>query len=267
MPNLTRESRSALVSSLWLNAGRADMADPRDIFPVAEHARALEPGVVLIVGDRGAGKTQLMHALGDEAVRAALVRRAPNLRMPSGRVEWRVGWPLTRHGPDAFSWLRFARRESQDRDDAVAIWLAYLVRVLGEFLTEASRERLRDLLGAPGVDAEACLAAYKGCSLEVTASLDALDERLVQEDRWIFVAYDELDILVQNDWQALGTLVRGVVSMWAAYARRWRRIRPKVFLRSDFYRHHREIAGADVAKLAANRVDLRWSDKNLYGAL
>jgi hypothetical protein len=62
-------------------------------------------------------------------------------------------------------------------------------------------------------------------------------------------------------------IVRGLVSFWAAYARRWQRIRPKIFLRSDFYRHHREIAGADVAKLASNRVELHWSEKNLYGAL
>lgn len=48
----------------------------------------------------------------------------------------------------------------------------------------------------------------------------------------------------------------------ATYARRWQRIRPKLFLRTDFYQHHREIAGADVAKLAANRVELAWSDKN-----
>ncbi|WP_437982052.1 hypothetical protein [Sorangium sp. So ce117] len=103
--------------------------------------------------------------------------------------------------------------------------------------------------------------------MEVTASLDTLDDKLSKEDKWVFVAYDELDTLVRNDWHALGVLVRGLVSFWASYARRWRRLRPKVFLRSDFYRHHREIAGADVAKLAANRVELRWSDKNLYGAL
>src|SRR5262249_18028640 len=35
----------------------------------------------------------------------------------------------------------------------------------------------------------------------------------------------------------------------------------------DFYKHHREVAGADVAKLAGNRVELQWSNKNLYGAL
>src|SRR5262249_52658287 len=100
-----------------------------------------------------------------------------------------------------------------------------------------------------------------------TSALDALDDTLHRTDRWLFVSYDELDTVLVNDWDALGKVVRGLVSLWAAYAKRWRRLRPKVFLRSDFYKHHREIAGADVAKLAANRVELQWSERNLYGAL
>ncbi|MCC6558112.1 MAG: hypothetical protein IT372_34625 [Polyangiaceae bacterium] len=267
MPNLTKESRAALVASLSLNAGQADITDPRVVFPIPEHARALEPEVVLVVGDRGAGKTQLVRALEDESVRATLVRRTPGLRVPTGQAEWRTGWPLRRSGPDPAAWRSFAHAPGLGRDDVVSVWLAYLVRLLQDRLDEPSRTTVQDLLAVPGVDATSCLAAYRQIALSVTAALDALDERLAGENRWLFVAYDELDTLVLDDWHALGVIVRGLVSFWAAYARRWQRIRPKVFLRSDFYRHHREIVGADIAKLAANRVELQWSDKNLYGAL
>ncbi|WP_438032526.1 hypothetical protein [Sorangium sp. So ce204] len=267
MPNLTKSSRAALLASLSLNAGQAEVSDPRVILPIAEHARALEPEVVLIVGDRGAGKTQLVRALEDESVRAALVRRIPGLRAPVGHVEWRTVQTLGRGGPIQPAWRSFARAHGRERDDVVGVWLAYLVRLLSDHLDDASRVAMQDLLMAPGVDAAACLDAYRPHALAAAAALDALDERLAKEGRWIFVAYDELDTLVLDDWHALGVLVRGLVSLWAAYARRWRRIRPKVFLRSDFYRRHREIAGADVAKLAANRVELQWSDKNLYAAL
>ena len=267
MPDLTKLSRGELVERLSLNAGQAEVGSPRDIFPVAEHARVLESDVVLIVGDRGAGKTQLVRALQDETVRAALIRRSPGVRAPPGKTEWRTGWNLGKSGPDASSWRAFAHGAGSDRDVVVAAWLAYLLRSLGDLLDEPSRLALADLLAVPGVDVASCVDAYRPRALAVTIALDALDDRLVLENRWIFVAYDELDTLVLDDWNALGVLVRGLVSLWAAYARRWQRIRPKIFLRSDFYRHHREIAGADVSKLAANRVELQWSDKNLYGAL
>jgi hypothetical protein len=80
--------------------------------------------------------------------------------------------------------------------------------------------------------------------------------------------YDELDTLYYSDWWVMGALIRGLVGFWASHGRRWSRIRPKIFLRTDFYRHHgSDVAGAEIAKLAATRVELSWSDKNLYGAL
>jgi hypothetical protein len=61
--------------------------------------------------------------------------------------------------------------------------------------------------------------------------------------------------------------VRGLVALWAAYARRWRRIRAKLFLRTDLFERHAKAGGADLAKLAAGRVELAWSDRDLYALL
>ena len=267
MPSLTKDTRADLVALLSLNAGQAEVGDPRVIFPVPEHLRALEADVVLVVGDRGAGKTQLFRAFEQEEIRTALVRRAPSIRMPRGRLDWKTGWPLGAQGPDHAAWRNFARTHGGTRDALLSAWYAYLVRILVGYFAPEARSGLEPILHAPAVDVEAAFRALGAASTAATAALDALDERLLREDRWIFVAYDELDTAVLDDWDALGAVVRGVVSLWAAYARRWQRIRPKLFLRSDFYKHHREIAGADVSKLAANRVELQWSDKNLYGAL
>lgn len=269
MASLTAEGRAALLELLRLNAGQAvdDEKLPREMYPVSEHLRALESDVVLIVGDRGAGKTALKHSVTRSELREALARRAANLRIPSGHAEWRTGWPLEAKGPDVQRWRSFARMHGENRDDLVSAWFSYLLRTVSDLLPESAHRALQELLSTPGVDVERCLQCYRSRTLEATAALDGLDEQLLSQDRWVFIAYDELDTVVFDDWEALGIVVRGLVSLWAAYARRWRRIRPKLFLRSDFYKHHREIAGADVAKLAANRVELTWSDKNLYGAL
>ncbi len=261
--NLRNEERADLLRALSLDAGQAELSDPRVIFPVPEHLRALEPEVVLIVGDRGAGKTQLMRALVDDGVREALIRHS-KFRMPQGRVEWLTGWPLER-GPDSPAWRRFAGTPGRSRDDFLFAWYGYLTRAVERELPDDARARLASVLGCSALEVDRIVDGARQAPL--TALMDELDDRLAAEGRWLFVAYDELDTVVLEDWQTLGAIVRGLVSFWAAYARRWRRIRPKVFLRSDFYKHHREIAGADVAKLAANRVELQWSVRNLYGAL
>ena len=46
----------------------------------------------------------------------------------------------------------------------------------------------------------------------MTAVLDALDRRLIEADHWLFVAYDELDTIVLEDWEAMGLAIRGLVS-------------------------------------------------------
>lgn len=266
MASLSNNVRNTLLRALSLRATHAENSDPAGTFPVPEHLRALEAEVVLIVGDRGAGKTQLKNALTRTDVREALARHAPGVRIPKGAVQWLQGWPLGTGGPDSRGWSELLR-QTQKGDDLVAIWSAYLLRAVKPYLLDTEIQETAPIHEARAVDARAVLAAYNQVGVTVTAALDALDERMLREDRWLFVAYDELDTVVLEDWRALGAAIRGLVSFWAAYARRWKRLRPKLFLRSDFFKHHRDVAGADVAKLAGNRVELQWSDRNIYGAL
>jgi hypothetical protein len=97
--------------------------------------------------------------------------------------------------------------------------------------------------------------------------MDRLEASLQAKSESVFISYDELDTLFFSDWEAMGRIIRGLVAFWGGYSRRWRRIRAKIFLRTDFYQHHGDVAGADIAKLAASRVELSWSDRYLYAML
>jgi hypothetical protein len=260
--------RRAELLELLQDLGSGQAESNRDkigpyLYAVPEHLRALEPDVVLIVGDRGAGKSQLKDVLVDPTLRTALIGRAPRSKIPSGNADWKEAWPLGRGGPDPRSWKMFS--ESATREDMVDAWLAYLVRTLADRLS--SSEEIHAIADASALDVRSLVDLFGAHHGRYIGALDKLDAELEAQDGWVFVAYDELDTVVIEDWKSLGQVVRGLVSMWAAYARRWRRIRPKIFLRTDFYRHNQEIAGADVVKLSANRVELTWSDKNLYGML
>jgi hypothetical protein len=57
--------------------------------------------------------------------------------------------------------------------------------------------------------------------------------------------------------------LRGLVQFWSSYARRWKRIRPKIFLRRDLF-DRVALFGPDVSKIAAQRVELVWATRDLY---
>ena len=119
----------------------------------------------------------------------------------------------------------------------------------------------------PGGNVAENYQAFRQAATEPLLALDRLDKRLEQEDRFVFVTYDELDTLGAGDWELMEASIRGLVAFWAAYARRWRRVRAKIFLRTDLYDRHATVGGADLAKLAAGRVELAWNDRDLYALL
>lgn len=272
MASMTHEQRQDLLRALHLDAGAAEGARGRteyNFYPVTEHLRALDPSVVLIVGDRGAGKSQLVAVASDPDLREATMRRAPSVQFARGEAEWIKGYPM-QYGPSAPGMQSFVTQHRGSIDTkAKEFWFAYLIRVLGGLLSEEDAMPFRDLIDGSGaaIDERHANLLSAGTAPPYDA-LDRLDKKLREEDRWIFVLYDELETLKYSDWWAMGALIRGLIGFWSIESRRWSRIRPKIFLRTDFYRHHgSDVAGADIAKLAATRVELSWSDKNLYAAL
>jgi len=268
---LSKERRHELLGKIRFDAGQPERASRKTnatgFLPVEDHLRALEPDVVLVVGDRGAGKSMLVRVALDQEMRSAAVRFATTARPLSGEVDWKRAWPLDSGGADPRGWRNFVASHQSEREATVELWWAYLLRSVGESLDDDAKERLTALLSAPGGDVDACHAAFRSAGNETLLALDRLDQRLRDEDQWLFVAYDELDTVVISDAEALRRVIRGLVGFWVTYSRRWHRLRGKIFLRTDFYRRFGNVAGADLAKLAANRVELTWSDRNLYALL
>jgi len=226
----------------------------------------LDPDVVLIVGPRGSGKTEIFRALTDANLLEAISAEAAVPRLPApAETTWLKGFPLGREGFDTGSLRRFIDQH-QSIDAVQDLWFAYLLRSLREHINQQDPS-IEALLGAPGGAAGDVYGAWMTSQDAPLLALDRLDERLERENRYVFVGYDELDVLGGSDWKAMADAVRGLVAFWAAYARRWRRIRPKVFLRSDLFDRFATSGGADLAKLAAGRVELNWSDRQLYEML
>ena len=257
-----------------LGYGQADHETPeltrRRLYPVPEHLRALDPNVVLVVGPRGSGKTELFKAFfsNDPDLVRAVAARMPKTPAPHaqpGASEWT--WVAAHPAGPLFSDTQALSKCARSDGDAKKIWHAMLVRRLADRLDGHWKEKLKPLLEPMAAELPDILAAYDAPETNPTAALDALEHALQQEDRGMFVGYDELDTLGGSDWALMARMVRGLVAFWSDYSRRWKRVRAKMFLRSDLFRRYAGMGTADFAKLAATRAELRWSDAALLGML
>jgi hypothetical protein len=237
--------------------------------PLAEHARVFEPENLLIIGHRGAGKTQLFRALQSrEGVAAvqSVSKRVDAQQLSNTR--WHVGY--TSSGTEFPAEMIFQRfSKGRQPIDLQSIWLGYLLRTLcrhEELEKDALPETVKQVVSQDGVQLDHLFTVIQEHLQPAFNTLDQLDAGLEREKRWVFVTYDELDRVSSSDWEQLTTILRGLVQFWSSNARRWRRLRPKIFLRRDLY-DRAAIVGPDVSKISAQRLELTWTTRDLYALL
>lgn len=267
------EERRGLLDSLARmgDSGRAEGAQTDQLaggfYPVAEHLRLLDADVVLVVGPRGSGKTEITRVLTDANLAQTIARFAPKVRVPQ-QASWLTAYPAGSHVFDGNGLRHFVEQQGGDHDAMRDVWLAYLLRRLeSRYLLESERQRLAPLFAPGAADIASIHGAFRALGAEPIVVLDALDQRLGTSGRHVFVTYDELDTLGHGDWGLIEVGIRGLVALWAAYTRRWQHLRAKIFLRTDLYDRHAKSGGADLYKLAASRVELNWADRDLYAML
>lgn len=269
---LTKQACAELRTELRdLGYGQAEGETPelfgRRLYPVSEHLRALDPNVVLVVGPRGSGKSELFNTFFKHGeLRDTILRYAAKpvrLMIQSSSVVWKPAYPAGTEFPDS---AELERRIDSDAQ-AKTLWHVMLTRSLNNEFSTSVKKQLRPLTAPTAAALGPISNAMQDLQANPTAALDLLEKRLQREDGWIFVGYDELDTLGGSNWDLTARLVRGLVAFWSEYGRRWQRIRAKILLRSDLFRRHSGMGTADFAKLAANRSELAWSDANLLGML
>jgi hypothetical protein len=247
----------------------ADEKFAKTFYPVPEHIRAFDPDVVLVVGPRGSGKSELFNAVLKHNLLPAIAKYAPKVRLPSldsNRTKWIPAYPSGKIFPDPRAQTHFFEQNNSTQAGQ-DLWLMNLVRVLYTHLDTRGQKEMKTFFDQQGGDVINNYQTFQKCEISPTLALDRLDDLLEKEDRYIFVGYDELDTLGGSNWQTMVRGVTGLVGFWASYSRRWKRIRAKIFLRTDLFERYAKIGGAEIAKLAANRSEIVWNEKNLYGML
>jgi len=232
----------------------------KGFLPTPPFVRACDPQVILVLGGRGAGKTELFRVLELGGVVQLLFKnlhgQQPPLLVMFDQKQYPISELVAQHlaAADDLMWRTF--------------WLGLLARQCMESKEPLLQEMelpddLRRALTGPatGLGWLPLVQQHLG---EVQAALDQLDQRLVQEQRYLYACYDELDRLSFR-YAQLFPPVRALLGLWHDRFRRWQRIRPKVFLRNDIF-ESRLLAFPDASKLfSGHKVELEWTGKELYG--
>ncbi|MTJ50730.1 P-loop ATPase, Sll1717 family [Dolichospermum sp. UHCC 0259] len=245
----------------------------KNFLPIADYRRALEPNILLILGGKGVGKTELFRLLAIPSGRQALVESLGIRSLPTlSKTTWVAGFCKDKK--------QFPAPESIERqmDKATNIewrsfWIGLILGVLlqqedfkfKDFLIEQMETEIVNILR----DDLSLLSIWQPIvnqNLEkLNSVLDKLDQKLIETDDWLFVTYDELDRLVVS-YTALASPIRELLALWLDRWRRWDRIRPKIFLRTDLFGEE-FLNFPDASKLQGHQVRLEWKTSWLYQLL
>ena len=225
---------------------------PHQFFVPKSHSRALHLNIPLVLGDRGMGKSFWWSALQSEDLRRYVEAVAPDTRIKqSTLVRPGFGKPIDIGSyPSRMVLAALLRRGVEP----YLIWKAVMIWAV----VPAS--------GLPNLPEWAERVAWAGDNPQQA-------EQLVQErDRALFdseqdqlVLFDSLD-WATADWDVLFNLVSGLLQV-ALEFRGTRRIRVKVFLRTDQFDERRVARFPDASKLVSSSVRLSWLGSELFGLL
>ena len=227
--------------------------DLRFTYVPASHSKALHPDTQLVVGMRGAGKSFWWAALQQEAHRKLLRHELGRLRaLESARIAVGFGeQPNPDHYPDADTFRSLLDAGIEPR----LIWRTVILNALSEETGRAIpstgwREKVAHVRSNP--EAMARLLAER-------------DEALDRNEQYWIILFDALDRSA-HDWPALNKLVRGLLQA-ILELRPYRRLRAKCFLRTDQLDEQEVASFPDASKLMAERVELEWPSRELWGLL
>ena len=246
------EVRSAL-SSLPEGTSHGSAPEPAHLFLPPSHRKALAPDVLLVTGIRGSGKTFWWSALQESKILAHLGRL--HLRLaPTAKSEILAGFGVT-SAPSKYPDPDELTAMIADHVNPQLIW-----RTVHAYHLADVKHQLRR------VDSWSWRLQYaKKNSDEITNLFRDCDERLDRQGKYSLTLFDALDRSA-DDWSTVLQLIRGLLQH-ALNMRSFRRLRAKVFLRSDQAREANIADFADASKVFASEVELAWPRSALYGML
>ena len=251
-----------------------EMEDIRSFLQVKQYQELQDPTKFLIVGGRGAGKTRVFKTfVGEDGFRrvigAGIYFNRPNYK----NTDVLVGYSKEDNSLPNQNVLGTL----QEDKDTMAFWVGAIVlkllaffandtevcTVAEEFFSQQELELFekKTTLKSPGK----WLSLYQEHPENWENFLDEVDEILARRDRWLIMAYDQID-RISPDHDIMYSYIRTLIMYWFSVSTRWRRLKCKVFIRTDL-RNSESLQFPDASKLGSRQIDLSWNTLSLYRLL
>ena len=251
--NVNIEQMRRAFAALPDESHHGDVPDARDVYVPWSHRKAMDPNSSVVTAMRGAGKTFWWSALQNEQVREFLSRTYLGPQI-NADTEVRTGFGVT-PAPENYPSKDVLRQLVETGIDMRAIW-----RAVHSWHLAPREHPLRDC------PSWLSRAQYVHDHPEdIDHLLYARDAEFERDNRYFLILFDGLD-RCSDDWQTMYRAIRGLLQT-ALEMRSFRRLRVKIFLRTDQL-HEPEVANfPDGSKILANTVELNWPRMDLYGLL
>lgn len=222
-----------------------------EIFAPEQHANALDPNTPVVVGARGTGKSFWAGVLEQDDTREVAAHAYPNLGLD--RLIVRAGY--TGLAADNVATVKtIDARVPADREGETAadFWLAVIMRAAKSACGATDEISIRDLM-RDYADPE-----------DWAQEIKRLDTQLATSSKILLVTFDALDTL-SREWKRSSLLLDALFEVvWSLRARR--AIRAKIFIRPEQL-NDESLRFVELPKLRSSRVELEWSQVELYGLL
>ena len=250
---IDRDAARDALAELPEATSHGDDISPLDVYLPRSHLKAMNPDNQLVIGMRGAGKTFWWQALQETAVRR-LIDQSSDRSLLSQDTRVQTGFGV-KSALDQYPGKDVLRALMNGDFEPRTIWRTVLAWNLAE-----AEHPLRKK------DSWPARVRYVDDNPEpVERLLQVRDEELDADGVYSLSLFDALDRCA-DDWRNMRRAIRGLLQT-ALEMRSYRRLRMKVFLRSDQVEESSVADFPDASKILSSAVELNWPRQELYGLL